>query len=53
MIFAGFIAGFIIGIIFGCYLAWQDYKKNGVPPVSVYKLNNEIYDIKETTNNEQ
>jgi len=53
MTFTGFIVGFIIGIILGCFLAWQDYKKNGVPPITIYKLDNEIYCITEKTNNEQ
>ena len=47
MLITGFIAGVIIGIIVGCCLAWHDYTKNGVPPVTIYKLNDRPYDFKE------
>jgi len=31
----GFFLGMIIGIVYGVWLAWNDYKMNGEPPVMV------------------
>ena len=53
MLITGFLAGFIIGIIFGCFIAWNNYKKDGVPPITIYKIDKEIFDFKEVTNNEE
>ena len=47
MLIIGFLTGVVIGIVAGCYVAWQDYKRNGVPPITLYKLNNKLYDFKE------
>jgi len=31
----GFFLGMIIGIVYGAWLAWNDYKMHGEPPVTV------------------